>query len=250
MGESVADPAKYYSNNLSGGLSLLETAIEAGVGRFVFSSTAGVYGEPQSVPITESAPTIPINPYGQTKRDFEVALEYCHRAYGLSYVALRYFNAAGAHGDGTIGEDHRPESHLIPRILRAAMEGKLVSIFGTDYPTHDGTCVRDYVHVMDLGGAHVLALEAMAGDGVGGVFNLGNGEGFSVREVIAMAVEVTGIDIAVEEGPRRPGDSPSLVASSEKARKLLGWKPDSADIRTIIRSAWNWHSGHPDGYDD
>ena len=249
MGESVADPAKYYNNNLAGGLTLLEAVVRAGVKRFVFSATAGVYGMPDETPILESAPTNPINPYGQTKRDFEVALEYCRKAYGLSYAALRYFNAAGAHPDGTMGEDHEPESHLIPRILSAAIGGQEVGIFGTDYPTPDGTCVRDYIHVLDLSKAHILALDVL-GRGEGHVLNLGNGRGFSVREIIKKAEQVSGLTVRVKECPRRPGDAPVLVASSQKAREVLGWTSEYADIDTIIATAWRWHSSHPKGYGD
>jgi len=251
MGESVADPLKYYLNNLAGGLTLLEAAVRSGVLRFVFSSSAGVYGTPSRVPITEDMPANPINPYGQTKRDFEVALEYSRRAYGLSYASLRYFNAAGAHPDATMGEDHRPESHLIPSIFLEAMKGSPVSVFGTDYPTPDGTCVRDYIHVLDLARAHVLALDALKdAPGEGHVLNLGNGAGFSVREIIDKVAEISGLAIDVKETPRRPGDAPVLVASSEKARRLLGWQSQYADIDTIISTAWRWHSTHQNGYGD
>jgi len=249
MGESVRDPVKFYVNNLAGGIMLLEAAVRAGVPRFVFSSTAGVYGMPRETPVTEEAPTAPINPYGHTKRDFETALEYARGAYGLSYASLRYFNAAGAHPDGTMGEDHRPESHLIPRILRGAMDGREVSVYGNDYPTPDGTCVRDYIHVVDLAAAHALALEALGGEKARGeIFNLGNGEGFSVRQVIERAGRITGLPIKVKEGPRRPGDAAVLVASSEKARRVLGWRPRYADIDAIIATAWKWHSSHKKGY--
>jgi UDP-glucose 4-epimerase len=233
-----------------GAIPLLEAAVRAGVRRFVFSSTAGVYGMPEKMPVTEDAPTAPINPYGQTKRDFEVVLEYARRAYGLSYAALRYFNAAGAHPDGTMGEDHDPESHLIPRVLRVAMDGGEVGIFGTDYPTPDGTCVRDYVHVLDLAEAHILALGAMGEAKAGQVFNLGNGRGFSVREIVKKAERISGLSVRVKECPRRPGDAPVLVASAEKAGKVLGWRPKYADIDAIIASAWRWHSAHRNGYGD
>ena len=249
MGESVADPAMYYTNNLTGGLTLLEAAIRAGVKRFVFSSTAGVYGEPSKVPIIEDMPTNPINPYGQTKRDFEVALEYCRKAYGLSYAALRYFNAAGAHPDGTMGEDHNPESHLIPCIIKAAMDGREVGIFGTDYPTPDGTCIRDYIHVLDLARAHILALGVLEGQ-AGHILNLGNGRGASVREIIDHTDRVSGLKVKVKEQPRRPGDAPVLVASCQKAQETLGWMSEYADIDTIIETAWRWHSTHKNGYGD
>lgn len=250
VGESVERPLAYFRNNFCGGLNLIDACVRAGVKRFVFSSTAAVYGMPAEVPVTEDAPAAPINPYGHSKRNVEIALEYCRRAHGLSYAALRYFNAAGAHPDGTMGEDHRPESHLIPRILAAAREGRGVAIYGTDYPTPDGTCVRDYIHVMDLAEAHVLALEAIRDEGAGEVLNLGNGRGFSVREVISTAREVTGIDIEVREGPPRPGDAPALVASSQRAREALGWRPRFDELGTIIETAWRWHEGHPKGYGD
>lgn len=250
VGESVSDPIKYYQNNLCGGLNMLEAAVRAGVGRFVFSSTAAVYGMTDVVPITEEVPAGPINPYGASKRYMEEALEASRKAYGISYVALRYFNAAGAHPDGSMGEDHRPESHLIPRIFRAAVEGREVQIYGTDYPTPDGTCVRDYIHIMDLAQAHVLALESMRGaKAAGEVFNLGNGAGFSVRQIIDRASAITGLAVKVKEGPRRPGDAPILVASSKKAESKLGWKPQRADVNTIISDAWRWHGNHRFGYE-
>lgn len=249
VGESMREPLRYYRNNLGGGINLVEAAVRAGVKRFVFSSSAAVYGIPEQMPITEDAVPRPINPYGRAKLDMEAALEFARAAYGLSYASLRYFNAAGAHPDGTMGEDHRPESHLIPRVLKAALEGATVEVYGTDYPTPDGTCVRDYIHVVDLAGAHVLALEAMAGDdGRGEIFNLGNGEGFSVRQVIARASEVAGRDIDVAESPRRAGDPPVLVASAEKAGRVLGWKPRFDEIGIIMETAWRWHSAHPGGY--
>ena len=250
VGESVERPVRYFRNNFCGGLNIIEACIQAGVGRFVFSSTAAVYGMPEKVPVTEDAPAAPINPYGHSKRQIEVALEYCRRAHGLSYASLRYFNAAGAHPDGTMGEDHRPESHLIPRVLAAAREGGEVAVYGTDYPTPDGTCVRDYIHVVDLARAHVLALDAIADEGSGLVLNLGNGRGFSVRQVISTAREVTGIDIRAAEGPPRRGDAPALVASSERAREVLGWRPQFDDLSTIIETAWRWHEDHPQGYSD
>ncbi len=250
VGESVEQPVRYFQNNFCGGLNLVDACIEAGVGRFVLSSTAAVYGMPREVPVTEEAPAAAINPYGHSKRNLEIALEYCRRAHGLSYAALRYFNAAGAHPDGTMGEDHRPESHLIPRVLTAAREGAPVAIYGSAYPTPDGTCVRDYVHVVDLASAHILALDAMSEEGCGHVLNLGNGRGFSVQQVINAAREVTGIDIKVVEAPPRPGDAPELVASSQKAQEVLGWWPRFDGLDIIIETAWRWLESHPDGYED
>jgi UDP-glucose 4-epimerase len=249
VGESVEKPLLYYGNNLGGGLNVLEAAVRAGVRRFIFSSTASVYGMVGAAPITEDAPTAPISPYGQSKLYMEAALESSRKAYGLSYASLRYFNAAGAHPDGTMGEDHRPESHLLPRILKAAMAGQEVTIYGTDYPTPDGTCVRDYIHIIDLARAHFLALDAMkAAKARGEVFNLGNGAGFSVRQIIDRASAISGLPVKVCEGPRRPGDSAVLVASSAKAQRVLGWKGERADISVIIADAWRWHSSHRQGY--
>jgi len=251
VGESVQNPAKYFRNNLTGALNLLDAMVEHRVDRIVFSSTAATYGEPVSIPIRESDPTVPTNPYGESKLTIEKMLKWYGNAYGIRYVALRYFNAAGAHESGTIGEDHSPETHLIPIVLWAAV-GRIpqVRIFGTDYETKDGTCVRDYIHVTDLAAAHVLALERLASGGSSTVFNLGNGEGFSVREIISVAEKVTGRKIPVQDAPRRPGDPAVLVASSDRARAELGWKPRLNDIADIVGTAWKWHAAHPNGYND
>jgi len=242
VGESVEDPAKYYNNNLGNGLNLLNALLAHGVKCFVFSSTAAVYGMPQTVPIPEDHPTVPINPYGRTKLMIERILSDYDAAYAFRSISLRYFNAAGADASGLIGEAHVPETHLVPLVLQVPL-GKRphIQIFGIDYPTADGTCIRDYIHVTDLSTAHVLAVEALLNGGRSDVFNLGNGEGHSVRQVIATAEMVTGRTIALKETPRRPGDSPALVASSVKAMRELGWKPQLASLDTIVRSAWNWH---------
>lgn len=252
VSESVADPWAYYANNLIGSLRLLDAARRHDVEGIVFSSTAAVYGEPADLPITEEHPCVPTNPYGETKLAFERALAWHHRAHGSRFVALRYFNAAGAHPDGDLGEDHAAETHLIPRLLAAvANGGPAVPLFGEDYPTTDGTCVRDYVHVVDLAEAHVRAIDAMErGEVEAGTFNLGNGEGFSVREVVREVAAVTGVEPPVERAPRRPGDPAILVASSDRARRRLGWEPEFADLGSIVATAWAWHRRHPRGYDD
>ncbi len=250
VGESVQQPAKYYQNNLVNTLNLLEVMRRQGINRFVFSSTCAIYGVPDKVPITEEESTKPINPYGQTKLAVERALADYSRAYGLGYAALRYFNAAGASADGTIGEDHDPETHLIPIVIQAVLgQRPNVTIHGTDYPTPDGTCIRDYIHVEDLASAHLLALEALA-PGKQLQYNLGTGRGYSVREVIRQVEEVTGRKVPVIEGPRRPGDPPLLVAASDKVQRELGWKPQYAELRPILETAWNWHRRHPHGYED
>jgi UDP-glucose 4-epimerase len=250
VGESMINPEKYYATNVVAGLRLLTAMRRAGVRRIVFSSSAATYGEPEQIPITEEHPQKPINVYGQTKLDFEHALGFYAGAYGLGYASLRYFNAAGAAPDGAIGEDHDPETHLVPIVLQVALgQRKSVQIFGTDYPTRDGTCVRDYIHVCDLAQAHILAMERIE-PGKGGGYNLGNGNGYTVREVIEVARKVTGRKIPAEVGPRRPGDPPELVASSEKIMRELGWKPQYPDLETIIETAWRWHEAHPDGYGD
>jgi UDP-glucose 4-epimerase len=248
VGESVANPAKYYENNVLGSLGLLESMRAAGVRRIVFSSTTATYGIPRHLPITEEELQQPINPYGFGKLVVEHALADYARAYGFSYAALRYFNAADASPEGNLGEDHDPETHLIPIVLEVAL-GKRphVAIFGDDYPTPDGTCIRDYIHVDDLGSAHVLALEHLA-PGRGLELNLGTGRGHSVREVIDACRRVTGHEIPTQLGPRRDGDPPELVADSTKAQRVLSWQPQYTDIESIVRTAWLWHSRHPRGY--
>lgn len=250
VGESVRQPAGYYYSNLVKGLALLDAMVESGVLRLVFSSTAAVYGEPVEIPIPEEHPTAPTNPYGATKLALEGAMRWYDQAYGLRYASLRYFNAAGADPAGEIGEDHNPETHLIPLALKSAV-GLIphLEVFGADYPTPDGTCVRDYIHVSDLAAAHVLALDALAGGAASSVYNLGNGNGYSVLEVIKAAEEVVGKPIKVKYGPRRPGDPAALVAGSRKIMDELGWRPRFADLKTIIETAWRWHSSHPIGFD-
>jgi UDP-glucose 4-epimerase len=258
VGESVADPAGYFRANVSGGLALLEAMRAAGVRRMVFSSTAAVYGTPDATPIPETAPLRPINPYGETKRAFEAALRWYGTAYGLRSVILRYFNVAGA--TGRVGEVHRPETHLVPNVLTAAGGGPSLTVFGDDYPTPDGTPIRDYIHVADLADAHLRALEATdpadarTGAATGGaeplIANLGSASGFSVREVLAAAERVTGRPIPRAIGPRRAGDPPVLVASNERALAVLGWRPLRATLEEMIGSAWEWRRAHPDGYGD
>lgn len=251
VGESMEKPTIYYDNNVVGSYSLLEAVRQAGVKYFVFSSTAAVYGEPEKTPITEDMPYCPTNVYGQTKLMIEHMLAQFSRAYGLRYVALRYFNAAGASSDGSIGEDHTPETHLIPLILQAALgQRKSIKIFGTDYPTPDGTCIRDYIHVTDLADAHCRVLAYLAQGGQSQYFNLGSQHGFSVREMIETAKTVTGRDFLVEEAPRRAGDPAVLIAGSEKIRQVTGWQPQHSQVKTIIADAWNWHLHHVKGYDD
>jgi len=242
VGESVEKPGMYYGNNVRNTLNLLDAMMEADVKRIVFSSTAAVYGEPVTDVIAEDHPLAPLSPYAWSKRMVEQMLEDYDRAYGLKSIRLRYFNAAGADPDGEVGERHQPETHLIPLILHAALGlRKNITIFGTDYPTPDGTCLRDYIHVTDLADAHVKALDHLESGGSSNAFNLGNGNGFSVREIIDVAREVTGADIPVTESARRPGDSPALVSASAGARATLGWEPKFGDIREIVSSAWNWH---------
>jgi UDP-glucose 4-epimerase len=242
VGVSVHEPYRYYQNNVAGTLNLLQAMRAAGVHQLVFSSTAAVFGRPQVELIDESQPTVPINPYGASKLMVERILSDAAQAYGLRSVALRYFNAAGADPSGEIGESHAPETHLIPNVLRAALgQGGRLQLFGDDYATRDGTCVRDYVHVNDLAAAHLLGLEFMADHSGAHVFNLGNGQGFSVLEVIDAARRVTGVDIAFDLAPRRAGDPPVLVAASAKARTMLGWAPQFTDMAAIIASAWRWH---------
>ncbi len=239
--ESVARPRKYFSNNVINTLNLLDAMLDARVPRFIFSSSAAVYGIPEKVPIGEDHPQRPINPYGLTKLMVENVLREYARAYGLRFVSLRYFNAAGADPEGEIGEMHEPETHLIPLAFRAA-RGRLkaLKIYGGDYPTADGTCVRDYIHVSDLAGAHLRAMEYLAAGGAPEIFNLGNGSGFSVRQVTDTVKQVTGIDFPVETAARRPGDPPVLVADSRKAKTVLGWRPEFPDLKTIVATAWKW----------
>ena len=251
VGESVTNPLKYYDNNLYGTKVLLEAMVKNNVGKIVFSSTAATYGEPENIPILESDRTCPTNPYGETKLAMEKMFKWTAEAHGLRYVSLRYFNACGADESGTIGEAHNPESHLIPLILQVP-NGKreTISIYGTDYDTPDGTCIRDYIHVTDLAQAHILAVQYLNNGGESDIFNLGNGVGYSVREVIETARKVTGHPIPATETSRRAGDPARLVASSEKAKKILGWKPVHDSLEEIIASAWNWHKNHPNGYDE
>jgi UDP-glucose 4-epimerase len=250
VGESVVDPARYYLNNVSGSLSLLEAMRAAGVWRFVLSSTAAVYGLPDQMPISEQVSPRPINPYGAGKLAVERILSDYAAAYGLGFAALRYFNAAGASLTNDIGEDHDPETHLIPLILQVALgQRPSIRVFGDDYPTPDGTCIRDYIHVDDLASAHVRALERLK-PGVGLIANLGTGQGFSVRQVIEACGRVTGREIPVQMAPRRAGDPPALVADPTVAGQLLEWRARHSDLQTIVASAWRWHSAHPQGYDD
>lgn len=249
VGESMVKPLKYYDNNICGTKVLLESMVAHNINRIVFSSTAATYGEPIHTPILENDPTNPTNCYGETKRAMERMFYWTEQAHGMKYVSLRYFNACGAHISGKIGEAHNPESHLIPIILQTANGTREhISVFGTDYDTPDGTCIRDYIHVTDLAQAHILAVEYLISGGESDIFNLGNGVGFSVREVIETAKKVTGKEIKVVEENRRAGDPAVLIASSEKAKKVLGWNPQYNELSTIIETAWKWHSTHPNGY--
>lgn len=249
VGESVTNPLKYYRNNVEGAVSLLSAMKAHGVDKMVFSSTAATYGEPEKQPIEEHDRTEPTNPYGATKLAIENMLKWCDRAYGIRYAALRYFNAAGSDTETGIGEDHDPESHLIPLVMKTALgQRDHIGIFGEDYPTADGTCVRDYIHVNDLAEAHLLALEYLAGGGSSDVFNLGSGDGYSVKEIIETARRVTGREIKATVEPRRAGDPSVLIASNKKAAEVLGWKPVRG-LEQIISDAWAWHSGHPNGYE-
>jgi UDP-glucose 4-epimerase len=244
-GESMGEPGRYFANNIGGIICLLNTMLDYDVRRFVFSSSAAVYGQPQTVPIPEDAPIDPVNPYGESKAVVERLLRWYDSQCGLRYISLRYFNAAGA--TATLGEDHRPETHLIPIVLQVALgQREAVPIYGTDYPTPDGTCIRDYIHVLDLARAHVLALDRLKEGSA--VYNLGNGQGFSNLQVIEAARRVSGQAIPAQEEARRPGDPPSLVASAEKARRELGWQPQFPVLEEIIESAWHWHREHPNGY--
>jgi len=248
VGESMTNPLKYYDNNLYGTKVLLQSMVEHDVKKIVFSSTAATYGEPESIPILESDKTEPTNPYGETKLSMEKMMKWTDVAHGVHYVALRYFNACGAHVSGEIGEAHNPETH-IPLILQVPNgQRESISIFGDDYDTKDGTCVRDYIHVTDLAQAHILAVKYLMDGGKSDVFNLGNGVGFTVKEVIETARKVTGHPIPAVISPRRGGDPAKLIASSEKAKSILGWKPEHADLEEIIATAWKWHKNHPNGY--
>ncbi len=251
VGESVTNPLKYYDNNLCGTKVLLEAMVKNNIGKIVFSSTAATYGEPENIPILEGDRTCPTNPYGETKLAMEKMFSWTAKAHGMKYVSLRYFNACGADESGTIGEAHNPESHLIPLILQVPNgQREAISIYGTDYDTPDGTCIRDYIHVTDLAQAHILAVKYLNDGGESDIFNLGNGVGYSVREVIETARKVTGHPIPAVEIERRAGDPARLVASSEKAKKILGWKPVHDSLEEIISSAWNWHRNHPKGYNE
>ena len=250
VGESMVKPLLYFNNNVYGMQILLESMVKHNIKNIVFSSTAAVYGEPKRIPILEDDDTYPTNTYGETKLTMEKMMKWCNKAYGINYVALRYFNAAGSLGDGTIGEDHNPETHLIPLILQVPLKKReAITIFGTDYNTPDGTCLRDYIHVLDLADAHIKAVEYLKDGNESNVFNLGNGVGFSVKEMIKAAEEVTNQDINVILGDRRAGDPAQLIASSEKARTVLGWTPKYTDVKQIINDAWAFHTTHPNGFD-
>jgi UDP-glucose 4-epimerase len=246
--DSVRDPIGYYQNNVSGTLGLLLAMARTGVKHLVFSSTCAVYGEPDTMPLVETMTPRPINAYGETKLAIERALPHIELAHGLRSIALRYFNAAGAHPDGKIGEDHAPEIHLIPRAILAALDGPPLKVFGEDYPTPDGTCLRDYIHVSDLADAHVRALDALESGGESGIYNLGTGVPHSVREVIDVVSGVVGRPVRWESAPRRPGDPPSLYASNDKVQRDLGWAPKYPELATIVQHAWRWHKTHPHGY--
>lgn len=251
VGESMEKPLKYYENNLCGTKTLLDSMVANGINKIVFSSTAATYGEPESLPILETDKTEPTNPYGETKLAMEKMFKWVGRAHNINFVSLRYFNACGAHVSGVIGEDHAVETHLIPLILQVPNNKREhIYIFGDDYNTKDGTCIRDYIHVTDLAQAHILAVKYLRNGGNSDIFNLGNGIGFSVKEVIETARKVTGHPIPAQISPRRAGDPAKLIASSEKARKILGWKPEHAELEEIIATAWNWHKKHPNGYND
>ena len=250
VGASVGDPVGYYHNNVTGTLSVLDAMRQVGVQRFIFSSTCATYGEPERVPMDESLIPKPINAYGETKLAVERALPHLERAHGIRYVALRYFNAAGAHPDGTIGEDHSPEIHLIPRAMEAATGGRPLKVFGEDYPTPDGTCLRDYIHVSDLADAHVRALDALGNGAASAIYNVGTGTPHSVRSVIETVSQVVGEPVRWEPAARRPGDPAALYASSTKIQQALGWRPQFPDLATIVQHAWQWHAAHPRGYED
>lgn len=243
-------PLLYFNNNVYGMQVLLESMVKHNIKNIVFSSTAAVYGEPKRIPILEDDDTCPTNTYGETKLTMEKMMKWCDKAYGINYVALRYFNAAGSLGDGTLGEDHNPETHLIPLILQVPLKKReAITVFGTDYNTPDGTCLRDYIHVLDLADAHIKAVEYLKAGYESNVFNLGNGVGFSVKEMIKAAEEVTKQDIKVILGDRRAGDPAQLIASSEKARTILGWTPKYTDVKQIINDAWSFHVAYPNGFE-
>jgi len=250
VAESVRDPIGYYANNVGGGLAVLEAMVGESVSRFVFSSTAAVYGEPVETPVTENHSTCPISAYGETKLAVERALAHFERAYGTRSVALRYFNAAGADPDGELGEEHRVEVHLIPRAVEAALGGPALQVFGDDYPTPDGTCLRDYVHVSDLARAHLLALQHLESEGASGSYNLGIGKPFSVRDVISSVERVSGRRVPAQRVPRRQGDPGVLFASSERIRTEFGWRPEFVDLDGIVETAWAWRRAHPHGYQE
>jgi UDP-glucose 4-epimerase len=251
VGESVEKPLMYFNNNVYGTQVLLEVMEEFGVKQIVFSSTAATYGEPKEMPIVETMPTNPENPYGESKLMMEKMMKWCDQAYGMRYVALRYFNVAGAKSDASIGEDHDPETHLVPIILQAALgQREYLGIYGDDYDTPDGTCIRDYVYIEDLIAAHIAALEYLQKGNESNIFNLGSNNGYSVKEMLEAAREVTGKEIPAKILPRRAGDPSKLVASSEKAKQVLGWQPKVTDIKEIIKTAWDWHISHPKGYED
>lgn len=249
VGESMKNPLKYYNNNLCGTEVLLESMVAHGIDKIVFSSTAAAYGEPESIPILETDRTLPTNCYGETKLAMEKMFQWTSLAHELRFVSLRYFNACGAHPNGCIGEVHNPETHLIPLVLQVPNnQREFVSIYGTNYDTKDGTCVRDYIHVNDLAQAHILAMKYLTEGGESDIFNLGNGVGFTVKEVIETARRITGHEIPAKEEERRAGDPSTLIASSEKAKEVLGWQPKYDDLSTIISTAWKWHHSHPNGY--
>jgi len=250
VGDSVRDPFGYYRNNVRGTLAVLEAMAAESVSRFVFSSTAAVYGDPLEVPVTESHRTVPINAYGETKLAVERALGHVERAYGIRWVALRYFNAAGADPDGELGEDHHPEIHLVPRAIDAALGGEALAVFGDDYPTPDGTCLRDFVHVSDLADAHVLALRALEAGAASNAYNLANGRPYSVRDLIRSVERVGGRAVPAVPAPRRPGDPAVLFASNARAREDLGWRPRFEAIDEIVATAWRWRESHPQGFGD
>ncbi|WP_440897823.1 UDP-glucose 4-epimerase GalE [Amphibacillus sp. Q70] len=249
VGESMEKPLKYFDNNVYGTQVVLQAMQEYNVKNIVFSSTAATYGEPEAVPITEDMPTVPTSTYGETKLTMEKMMRWCEEAYGIRYVSLRYFNVAGARSDAKIGEDHNPETHLIPIVLQVALDQRdFITIYGDDYPTDDGTCIRDYIHVEDLIDAHIRAVHYLIDGGESSIFNLGSSQGFSVKEIIEAARQVTGHPIPEKTGTRRSGDPSTLIASSEKARSVLDWKPNRTEINRIITDAWRWHQHHPTGY--